>query len=254
MWAETADKVDVIIRSIELFEGTGSLFEVPAVEGELRGSLDYDTTVEDQLAEGESHLWTFSGRADDYLAVVVTPLDEEMDLILQIQSPDGTVLTDVDGGFTGEGEVLSYQLPADGEYQILVQELWDVGGGYELRLLGGAEPIGALVPPGALDMGEITIGEPIAGLLMAGQDHAWTLAAEGGEVVTIIATPLADEIDLTLTVIDPSGVALVADLDEAFSGDVEEVVIELVAPGEYLILVSEYWEAEGSYTLSVDLG
>ncbi len=254
MWAENAHLVDVVIRSIELFEGTAPPFEVPAAEGELRGSLNYDITVEDQLAEGESHLWTFRGGADDYVTVVVTPLDEEMDVVLQVQSSDGTMLMDADGGLTGEGEVLFYQLPADGEYQILVEELWDVGGGYELQLLGGTEPIGPLVPPGSADMGEINIGEPTTGSLRAGQDHAWTLAAEGGEVVSIIATPLADETDLTLTVIGPNGVAMVNRLDDAFSGEAEEVIIELVAPGAYLILVSEYWEAEGGYTLSVDLG
>jgi hypothetical protein len=103
-------------------------------------------------------------------------------------------------------------------------------------------------------MGDIAIGEPVEGLLKEGQHHAWTFVAEGGEVVVITATPLADETDLTLTVIDPHGIKLVEDLDDAFSGDAEEWVLELAAPGAYLILVSEYWEAEGSYALSVDLG
>jgi hypothetical protein len=253
-WADNVHLVDAIIRSIELFEGTGSVFEMPLVAGEVRGSLDYDMTVEDQFTGGESHLWTFNGNADDYVSIVVTPLDEEMDIKLQLQSADGTRLVDVDDGFSGEGEVLSYQLPADGEYQILVEEYWDVGGGYELRLLGGAEPVGVLVPPGVVDMGDIAIGEPVERLLKEGQHHAWTFVAEGGEVVVITATPLADETDLTLTVIDPHGIKLVEDLDDAFSGDAEEWVLELAAPGAYLILVSEYWEAEGSYALSVDLG
>ncbi len=254
VWAENADLVEAIIRSIELFEGTGPMFETLAVPGELRGGLEYGMTVEDHFAGGGPHLWVFSGQADDYVTVVVTPLDEEMDITVRLQSSDGTRLTSVDDGFSGEGEVLAYQLPADGEYQILVKEFWDVGGGYELRLLGGAEPPGALVPPGARDMGEITIGGLRKGQLEEGQDHAWLLTAEGGEVVTIIATPLADEIDLTLTVIDPNGIGLVEDWDDAFSGAAEEVVLELVTPGEYLILVGEYWEAEGSYALSVDLG
>ena len=251
-WADNVHLVDAIIRSIELFEGTGSVFEMPLVSGEVRGSLDYDTVVEDQFTGGVSHLWTFNGNADDYVSVVVTPLDEEMDIKLQLQSADGTRLADVDEGFSGEGEVLSYQLPADGEYHILVEEFWEVGGGYELRLLGDAERVGALVPPGAVDMGEIAIGEPVEGLLMEAQDHAWTLVAEGGEGVIITATPLADEIDLTLTVLDPDGIKLVDDLDDAFSGEAEEVVLELAEAGEYLILVSEYWEAEGGYALSVD--
>jgi hypothetical protein len=256
LWDENVALVDAIIESVELYEGSGlDLGELPPAEGIDRGSLVYDTVVEDEFAEAETHGWTFEGSAGDYVSVIVTPLDDEMDITIQLLAADLTVLADVDGGFSGEVEALqNYQLPADGEYQILIDEFWDVSGGYQLELLGGEEPMGALVPPGSFEMGQVVFGEPNAGLLMEGQDHVWTLTAEGVEVVTIVVDPMEDEVDLTVAVISPNGSFLVDEHDGAFSGDAEELPnLELSMPGDYLILVREYWDSGGSYELSVDL-
>ena len=103
-------------------------------------------------------------------------------------------------------------------------------------------------------MGQIVIGEPIAGLLLEAQAHVWTLLAQGGEVVNLVVTPLSDEVDLTVTVIAPDGSMLFEEHDEAFSGAAEELSdLELSMPGDYLIMVKEYWDEGGSYTLAVDL-
>ena len=256
LWSENASLVDAIIESIELFEGSGFDFgEMPAEEGEYRGSLAYNDVVDDEFAGANSHIWTFEGSAGDYVTVIMTPLGEDMDVTIQLRDADLTVLTEVDDEFSDEGEVLQdYQLPADGEYQIIVEEYWGAVGPYQLELLGGEEPIGDLVPQGSLDMGQIVIGEPIAGLLLEAQVHVWTLPAQGGEVVNLVATPLSDEVDLTVTVIAPDGSTLFEEYDEAFSGAAEELSdLELSMPGDYLVMVKEYWDEGGSYTLAVDL-
>lgn len=254
-WDENAHLVDAIIESIELFEGSGFDFgEMPSTEAVYRGSLIYGTLIEDEFEGGDTHLWAFDGSVDDYITVIVTPLDDEMDVTIELLAADSTTLIEVDEGFNGEAEVLQdYQLPAGGEYQIVIGEYWDVAGGYQLELIGGDEPVGALVPPGAQDMGTVPIGEPITGLLMESQDHVWTLPTQGGELANIVVTPLEDDVDVAVSVIAPDGSVLVDELDDAFSGGAEELLeLRLAIAGDYLIVVSEYWGSEGSYTLAVD--
>jgi hypothetical protein len=256
-WDENEKTLDAIIESIELFEGSGLDFgEMPSTEAVYRGSLAYGTLIEDEFEGGEAQLWTFEGSADEYVSVIVNPLDTEMDVTIELLSADSTTLVEVDEGFSGEAEMLvDYQLPADGEYQIIIGEFWDVSGGYELELIGGAEPAGPLIPPGMLEMGKVPLGEPVSAALTQGQDHVWVLPAKGGELVNIVVTPGEDETDLAVSVIAPDGSRPVDQLDDAFSGSAEELLdFQLEMAGEYLIVVSEYWDSEGSYTLTVDSG
>jgi hypothetical protein len=254
-WNENAKLVDSIIESIELFEGSGFDFgEMPSTEAIYRGTVTFGSLIEDSFEGGETHLWVFEGSTDDYVSVIVKPLDAEMDVTIELLSADSTTLAEADEGFSGEAEMLvDYQLLADGEYQIVIGEYWEVAGSYELELIGGDEPVGPLIPPGMLVMGKVPIGEPVSAALVESQEHVWTLLAKGGELVNILAAPNEDETDLALTVIAPDGSRPVYQLDDAFSGSAEELSnFELVMAGEYLIIVSEYWESEGSYTLTVD--
>jgi serine protease Do len=108
---------------------------------------------------------------------------------------------------------------------------------------------------GALSMGEILIGEPVAGMVREAQDHNWSLWAGGGEVVDIVLTPLDDDADVTLSVMAPSGSMLLDLFDEAFSGEAEKAYgLELNQAGEYLVIVSEYWDSAANYKLEVAYG
>ncbi len=254
-WNENTKTVDAIVESIELFEGSGLDFgEMPSTEAVFRGSLEYGTQIEDEFASGEAQLWVFEGSMDDYISVIVNPLDSEMDVTIELLSADSTTLAEVDDDFGGKAEMLvDYQLPADGEYQIVIGEYWEVAGAYELELIGGDEPVGPRIPPGMLEMGNVPIGEPVSAVLIESQEHVWTLPAKGGELVNIVVDPGEDETDLAVSVIAPDGSRPVLQLDDAFSGSAEELLdFELVMAGEYLIVVSEYWENEGSYTLTVE--
>ncbi|NOR83217.1 MAG: hypothetical protein GQ526_06955 [Ardenticatenales bacterium] len=256
LWDEHANTVDAILESIELFEGAGFGFDItPPAEGEWRSYLVYGDLVADEFAGGDPHLWTFDGAAGEYVTVILTPLGEGMDVTLQLLDPDGTVLIDVDDAFAGEAEVLvNYELPADGEYSLLVEEFFDEPGEYELELLGGDASVGAIVPPGVTEMGEITIGEQVEATLAEAEEHAWIIVASGGEVVDIILTPGEGQ-DVTLLVIAPDGSTPVDELDNGFSGEAETVAgLLLEIAGEYLVVVDEYWDVAGDYALVVDFG
>jgi hypothetical protein len=119
----------------------------------------------------------------------------------------------------------------------------------------GSSSGGGATASGALNMGEILIGEPVAGMVREAEDHNWFLWAGGGEVVDIILTPLDDDADVTLSVMAPNGTMLLDLFDEAFSGEAEEAYgLELNQAGEYVVVVSEYWDAATSYKLEVAYG
>jgi len=108
---------------------------------------------------------------------------------------------------------------------------------------------------GSPTMGEILIGEPVAGMVAEAEDHNWSLWAGGGEVVDIVLTPLEDDADVTLSVMAPNGTMLLDLFDEGFSGEAEKAYgLELTQAGEYLVIVSEYWDSAASYKLEVEYG
>lgn len=260
LWEENVDQVDAIIESIELFEGTGSMFDFDGTlydEGVYRGDVAYGDLVEDEFESGEAHAWTFDGSAGDYVTIILTPLDDEMDVTVQLLSSELTGLTDrIDDGFSGEAETIrNYQLPADGEYRVVVDEYWDMVGPYQIEILGGDEPTGAILPAGVQEMGSIEVGQVVASSLASDEGHTWFLTVEGGEVVNIIATPVDDEHDLTVSLIAPDGELLYDEYDSAFSGEAEELMgLTLELAGDYLIIVEEYWGEAGSYNLVVEYG
>ncbi len=257
LWDDYADTVDDILETIELFEGTGFDFNLGGtVEGEWRGYLVYGDLVSDEFAGGDVHNWMFDGLTGEYVTIAMTPLGAEMDVTLKLVDPDGTVLEEMDDGFSGEPEVLqNYVLPVDGEYTIQVLEFWDEPGGYELELLGGDGPTSMMMPAGTLDMGEVRLGEEVAGLLAETENHGYRFYSEAGEYVNIILTPLDDGMDMALTVIGPDGTYLLDVYDEAFSDEAEEAYgLKMDWAGEYIIIVEEYWDVSGSYTLLVEVG
>jgi len=255
LWDDYADTVDVILESIELFEGTGFEFDItpPGGDGEWRDHLVYGDLVNDEFTGDDLHDWTFDGSAGEYVTVILTPLDDEMDVTIRLLDPDGTVLIDLDDAFSGETEVLlDYELPADGEYTIQVEEFYGQAGDYDLELQGGPDPMGAIAPADADEMGEIVLDEEFAVTLAEGELHAWYLYSAGvGDMVDIVLTP-SEDLDVTLSVIAPDGTMPVDQLDKAFSGEAEEVhCLVLDEPGDYIILVDDFWDAAGDYSLLV---
>ncbi len=255
LWDEHGAAVDAILESIELFEGAGFEFEFeqPSESWEARGGMAYGDTVSDELGSGAAHAWTFKGLAGEYATVALVPFEDDMDVAIQLVDPAGTTLVDLDDARSGEPEdLLDYELPADGEYTVVVREYFGEPGGYELELIGGEAPVGMITPPGAIEMGEISIGERFEEPLGAEEEHVWFLAAEGGELVSIVLEP-GEGLDLILTVYAPDGTALVDEQDSAFTDEAEEVDgLLLYEAGTYLIVVQEYYGEAGDYSVAVD--
>ena len=254
LWNEHAATVDAILESIELFEGTGFDFGITpsGEEGEWRGDLAYGDSVSDEFAGGDVHNWTFDGSAGEYVTTIVTPLGEEMDVTIQLLASDGTTLLEMDNAWAGEAEVLlDHELPDDGEYTIVVEELFEEAGPYELELRGSPDPMGAIVPPGTIEQGELVVGETFIVTLAESEKHAWTLYSTGvSQRVSVALTP-GEGMDVVLSIIAPDGTMLVDELDEAVDGEPEVAqCVTLEQEGQYIVVVDEFWDmTAGEYSL-----
>ncbi|MGD2078638.1 MAG: hypothetical protein PVH18_09665, partial [Chloroflexota bacterium] len=86
------------------------------------------------LAEEEMHAWRFTVDAPSVVDITLTN-GPELDGLLILFAPDGTVLQVVDETIAGEEETLSgFSLEGAGEFTVVVGEYAGGGGEYTLLL------------------------------------------------------------------------------------------------------------------------
>lgn len=102
-------------------------------------------------------------------------------------------------------------------------------------------------------VGELTEMDVVNGHLQAGVRDVWTFNIEEQRYATLTLQPGAAILDLTMTLISPSG-QTVALVDNGFANDVETAVDQLLLEsGLYVIEVGEFFNQDGPYTLSIVL-
>lgn len=256
-WDDYEPTIEAILGCIELFEGTSLGFLVPEDENSLEmGTIALGEAMAGMLAEGEGHTWKLAAEGGEIVDIVVTPLDEEMDLAVTVLGGDGTMFGYYDDSSTDEAEeILGLELDSAGEYSIRVEEFYGAGGSYTLEVVPSEERKGT--GTGEVDWtanGEIELGQKVESWLDAGERHAWIFAAKSDDLLDITVTPLDGEIDVTFSVIAPNGSPLVAQYDEGFTGEAEELDgLRFEWSGDYTIVIEEFWGEAGSYELSVEL-
>jgi hypothetical protein len=215
----------------------------------LLGTLENGDLVNGRLSKAATDIWAFQGESGRYATVSVTPLDGSIDLTLTLVNNAGRTLESVDNGYAGDKEVLAdVLLRQDEVYFIEIREFFDEPGRYELSLTLTDDPqFGG--------GGRLEIGEQITGNLPPGARHTWTFSGTAGQAVTVIATPLEQQLDVILGLLGPDGQPVVRPLDEGFSGDPELLVgVSLPITGEYTIVVYGFADHGGRYTVSLDEG
>lgn len=103
--------------------------------------------------------------------------------------------------------------------------------------------------PEAVEQGAIQIGETVEGVLAEAENHTWTFAE--GPAVIDITLDSGDDLDAVLELYNPDE-ELIYQADSSFTGGVEELIaVEITDDGTYTILVRDFFEDGGSYTLTV---
>jgi hypothetical protein len=84
-------------------------------------------------------------------------------------------------------------------------------------------------------------GDLVQGTLEEALDNLWTFTAEEGNFATITLSPEGENVDLTLTLLDPAGNVL-STSDDGYAGDLELISdVPLPEDGTYLIQTSEFF-------------
>lgn len=207
--------------------------------------LELDESLQTTLAPNGPHAWTFNGMAGQSVSVVLTPLDE-FDAILNLYGPDGTRLAALDEGFSGDPEVVSgLRLPITGEYTIFVSSFADVAGLYTLTLSRGGEPTANFY-----DAGDLIIGQTHPESLRPHEAHAWFFSGQAGTNIMLRVTPLAENLDLDIWLLDPD-INRLAAVDEFLVGEAEVIQQQLPVDGQYLVLIREFTGQPGDYEISL---
>lgn len=210
------------------------------------GPFAFGQVLQGALPANGRHYWVFSGVTGQRVSIVVEPGAPTFDAILELYGPDGGQLVALDEGFSGDPELISgYELPVTGEYAILVSSFSPQGGPYTISLEEGGQPVANY-----FDAGDLSYGSVQTAALQRREAHAWFLQGAAGDHILVRVTPLNDDIDLDVWLLDGEIERLTA-ADEFAAGEPETIEMTLVAGGRYIVLVRDFNGAAGEYEIAL---
>ncbi|MFO7683197.1 MAG: PT domain-containing protein [Chloroflexota bacterium] len=229
---------------------------------ESEGFLLYGDTVEGSLAENTPGVWSFIGLEGEVIDIVVEPVSEGLDVILDILDETGVSLLDapIDDSFVAE-TLLGFEIPANGSFFISIESYDGSAGDYTLSIAEsgklpesgdfGSETVestGISIPSGsALIYSEIYQSS------VDGETEAmFTFTGKANEFADVTVAPLTEELDVVVDLLDPNGSSLLdAPVDDSY--DTEYIrIFRLPEDGDYTIVVTSYDGTPGDFELLVE--
>jgi hypothetical protein len=208
------------------------------------GRIELGQEITSEMDENSEHAWVFEGTADKAVTIVLTSLNEQLDVILELHDPLGRELLSLDEGFAGDAEVLTgFELPVTGEYIVIVRGFSGNGGVYGLSVDEGAEST-----ENFYDAGNLTSGDSRRESLREDEAHAWFFDGIVGDEIMIEVAPLESNLDMDIWLLDPDLQQLVVK-DDFLAGEPETIEYALAADGKYLVLVQEFFGEPGDYEI-----
>lgn len=114
----------------------------------------------------------------------------------------------------------------------------------------GGSAVDVTFPEGFLTFGELAEGS----LTEAGETAVWSFSGAQGDLVSVTVTPLDDDFDLTVDVLDGDGFSIIGGVQDSSFG--AETVSDILLPntGQYFIAVSGYADNTGAYQILLQSG
>lgn len=208
------------------------------------GDLIFGETKNEMLRANEAHAWFFDGKRGDNVTIMVTPLNNALDLDVWLLDPNIERINLQDVFLAGESERVEQRLPLDGQYLILVSDFYGMAGPYEISLT--AQPIATPQPHGVLEL-----DTPVDDTLGADETNIWYFEGETGDSLTIELTTTSSTADLAFDIVNPDGIR-VRLVDEQTSG-ADELLEQftLTEDGRWGIIVKEFYQEAADYSLVV---
>ncbi len=240
--AEYRPQLEAIANSIEIGEPTViSSTDIPPSEG----TLLYGDTTTGSIPENGAAAWDFIGLEGETIDIIVTPLDDNLDAVINIFDESGASILEAefDDSFDVE-ELRGVVLPSSGTFTILIRGFAGSGGDYELALMEATafEPVAG---------GQLAYGDTVAGTVTGEDPSTWTFEGQAGDLIDIVVRPRTEGFDAVLDLLDAAqNSVLGAEIDESF--DVEELRgFALPADGSYTIAIRGFAGGTGDYELTL---
>lgn len=229
--------LETVTQSVVLSE-----LETAANGDRPSGNLRYGETVEGRLQPGERVSWTFIGVEGERIDLTVRPLQETLDVIVDVQDAQGASILPsgpVDDSF-GVELIRGLTLPTSAQFTIIISGLPQASGDYEL----------AIGEAGGLSSAQsIAVGDTLNGSLEADEQEDYLFVAPGQSAVTVIVNPVGD-LDIVLEVLDSEGGILYQE-DSSYG---QEQLTFTPSAGDYVLRVRGFAGAGGDYAISLQAG
>lgn len=228
--------LDTLIQSVAL-QSVASTDTLP------QGSLAYGQTVEGEVQSGASSGWTFIGVEGERIDISVRPLQEDLDVTVDVYDAEGTSILSsgpVDDSF-GTETILGLALPDSAQYTVVVSGFAQASGPFEL----------AIAEAGALTSAtSIATGDTISGSLELDAQDDYLYESTTQEPITVIVDP-DGELDIVLEVIDGDG-AIIYQEDRSYGQ--EQLSFTPDENEGYILRVRGFAGAGGEYTINLVAG
>ncbi|MCB0005300.1 MAG: hypothetical protein KDE04_02575 [Anaerolineales bacterium] len=234
-----------LLTTVQL-AGIPAVNEAIVLPAQVEAQLSHGQVYAGTLANQETHYFSFMANGGQYVTVVAEPVTS-LDLEIALIDPNGRTVASGDNGYAYDPElIVDAVMPRNGTYFLEISDFFGQGGDYTLTLLISDTP--------QYTGGEIAFGQEVTSRLLANEQHAWVFEGTAGQTISIIATPLNEQMDIVLRLYGPDGEKLI-ELDEGFSGDPEVIAgYVLDVSAAYTIEVKDFSARNGDYTLSLDEG
>ena len=207
---------------------------VPIVPGECKTG---------EILVGEQDVYALSANAGDVLTIFVGVASGSLDPQVELQGPDGAVVS-TDWG-SSSAEIEAVKVTMTGTYLILVRDHYgQYTGAYGLTVITNPGP-----NPGDEDADDIVAGQYKTADIATGDMDVYSYQAKAGDVLTIFVGVANGNLDPQVELQGPDGA--VVSTEWGSSSAVIEAV-KVTATGTYLILVRDhYGQYAGAYGLTV---
>ena len=249
MEAESRPVLDAIENSIALSTPTGTATTESVDIPVSAGFLLYGDSVAGVVDASGPSVWDFVGLAGEVVDIIVEP-EGDFDVVVDVVDENGFSILpngEVDEAF-GTEEVLDVNIPADGNYTILVRGFADATGNYQLTI---GEAGTAVAPPVTGGTGEaIVFGDFVSGAVDDSNPVAsYSFAGAEDDVVGMVVTPFG-EFDAVIDVVDAAGNSILSrERDTSFGS--ENAIVALPAEGVYTINVFGFDGSAGSFDMQL---
>ncbi len=244
--AEYRPIFDAITNSVEVGVPTAPVVDIPDV-GPSEGVLLYGDTKTGTIPADGSAAWDFIGLEGETIDIIVRPQADELDAVFDVLDESGTSILDseIDDSF-GDEELRDFTLPSSGTFTIFIRGFAGSGGDYEVTLAEAGAAAGSSTE-GAIDYGDLMTGS-----IVSGESASWSFVGQANSFIDITVIPY--EFDLTVDVLDPSGISVLDESPMDGSFDTEFIrTLSLPEDGTYTIVVSGYEDEFGDYDISLGL-